>query len=57
MEHLTNIKDIEQAIKDNKVESVTVDMLEPVLENEEQFVAARAQDILFILIFFVLLTQ
>lgn len=40
---LSGVKILNLHIKDNKVESVTVDMLEPVLENEEQFVAARAQ--------------
>ena len=40
---LSGVKILDLHIKDNKVESVTVDMLEPVLENEEQFVAARAQ--------------
>ncbi len=40
---LSGVKTLSLHIKDNKVESVTVDMLEPVLENEEQFVAARAQ--------------
>ena len=40
---LSGVKILDLHIKDNKVESVTVDMLEPVLENEEQFIAARAQ--------------
>ncbi len=40
---LSGVKILNLHIKDNKVESVTVDMQEPVLENEEQFVAARAQ--------------
>ena len=39
---LSGVKILNLHIKDNKVESVTVDMLKPVLENEEQFVAARA---------------
>ena len=39
---LSGVKILNLHIKDNNVESVTVDMLEPVLENEEQFVAARA---------------
>ena len=39
---LSGVKILNLHIKDNKVESVTVDMQEPVLENEEQFVAARA---------------
>ena len=40
---LSGVKILNLHITDNKVESVTVDMLEPVLENEEQFIAARAQ--------------
>ncbi len=40
---LSGVKVLELHICDGIVESVTVDMLEPVLENEEQFIAARAQ--------------
>ena len=40
---LSGVKILDLHIKDNKVESVTVDMLEPVLENESQFIASRAQ--------------
>jgi len=40
---LSGIKILYLHIFNDIVESVTVDMLEPVLENEEQFIAARAQ--------------
>ena len=40
---LSGVKVLDLHVIDNKVDSVTVDMLEPVLENEEQFIAARAQ--------------
>ena len=40
---LSGIKILYLHIVNDIVESVTVDMLEPVLENEEQFIAARAQ--------------
>jgi diaminopimelate epimerase len=38
---LSGIKTLDLHIQDNKVESVTVDMLEPALENPEQFLPAR----------------
>ena len=38
---LSGIKTLCLHVKDGMVESVTVDMLEPVLENESQFVASR----------------
>ena len=41
---LSGIKTLELHVKDDKVESVTVDMLEPVLENEDQFVPGRNMD-------------
>ena len=41
---LSGVKILNLQIIDNQVESVTVDMLEPVFENEEQFVAARDQN-------------
>ena len=40
---LSGIKTLQLHVKDNLVESVTVDMGEPVFENETQFVAARSQ--------------
>lgn len=40
---LSGVKILDLHVSDGIVESVTVDMLEPVLENEEQFIAARAQ--------------
>ena len=40
---LSGVKILDLHVSDDIVESVTVDMLEPVLENEEQFIAARAQ--------------
>ena len=40
---LSGVKVLELHVCDGIVESVTVDMLEAVLENEEQFIAARAQ--------------
>jgi len=38
---LSGIKTLELHVKDGQVESITVDMLAPVLENPEQFVAGR----------------
>ena len=40
---LSGVKTLQLYITNGKVSSVMVDMLEPVLENEEQFIAARAQ--------------
>ena len=40
---LSGVKILDLHVSDGIVESVTVDMLEPVLENEEQLIAARAQ--------------
>ena len=40
---LSGVKILDLHVCDGIVESVTVDMLEPVLENEEQFIAARTQ--------------
>ena len=40
---LSGVKILDLHVSDGIVESVTVDMLEPVLENEEQFIAARAK--------------
>ena len=39
---LSGIKTLQLHILNNKVESVTVDMLEPVLENESQYIASRS---------------
>ena len=38
---LSGVKTLQLHVKDGIVESVTVDMLEPVLENESQFIASR----------------
>ena len=40
---LSGVKILDLHVSDGIVESVTVDMLEPVFENEEQFIAARVQ--------------
>ena len=40
---LSGVKILDLHVNDGIVESVTVDMLEPVLENEELFISARAQ--------------
>ena len=39
---LSGIKTLQLHILNNKVESVTVDMLEPVLENDSQYIASRS---------------
>ena len=39
---LSGIKTLQLHILNNKVESVTVDMLEPVLENDAQYIASRS---------------
>ena len=39
---LSGVKTLQLHTINNKVESVTVDMLEPVLENESQFIASRS---------------